>query len=79
MAELSHDLDDDEIVSLIGDDPADVVVCGSTHVPFQRQVEGILVVNVGSVGQAPEGRVAHFTVISPKVEGPEVEPAWIEY
>ena len=60
---ISHDLDDDEIDALIGDDPADVVVCGMSHVPFVREIGGVKIVNVGSVGDAPGGGVAHATFI----------------
>jgi len=52
---LSHDMTDDEISALLGDDPADVVVCGGSHVPFDRTVSGVRVINVGSVGEAPTG------------------------
>ena len=50
---LTHDMSDEEINALIGDDPADVVVCGASHVPFDRMVGGVRVINVGSVGEAP--------------------------
>jgi predicted phosphodiesterase len=52
---LSHDMSDEEISALLGDDPADVVVCGGSHVPFDRMVAGVRVINVGSVGEAPRG------------------------
>jgi predicted phosphodiesterase len=55
---LSHDMSDGEISALLGDDPADVVVCGGSHVPFDRTVGGVRVVNVGSVGEAPRGHAA---------------------
>jgi predicted phosphodiesterase len=64
--ELSDDMTDEELNSLVGDDPADVVVCGMSHVPFDRQVGDVRIVNVGSVGEAPtggHGRVAHATWI----------------
>ena len=51
--ELSHDLEDEEMLALLDDDPADIVICGSTHVPFQRSVGEYHIVNVGSVGAAP--------------------------
>jgi hypothetical protein len=35
--------------------PADVVVCGGSHVPFDRVVRGVRIVNVGSVGESPAG------------------------
>ena len=52
---LTHDMSDDEINALLGDDPADVVVCGMSHVPFDRMVGDVRVINVGSVGEAPDG------------------------
>jgi predicted phosphodiesterase len=73
---LTHDMSDDEINVLLGDDPADVVVCGASHLPFDRMVGGVRVVNVGSVGEAPGGglRVAHATWIESTPRGIHVEP-----
>jgi predicted phosphodiesterase len=72
---LTHDMSDEEINALIGDDPADVVVCGASHVPFDRMVGGVRVVNVGSVGEAPGGgaRIAHATWIESTPRGLNVE------
>lgn len=55
MEPISHDMSDEEISALLGDDPADIVVCGGSHVPFDRVVAGMRVINVGSVGEAPRG------------------------
>jgi predicted phosphodiesterase len=77
--EISHDLSDEEVLALLNDDPADIIVCGSTHVPFQRAVEEYHVVNVGSVGAAPEGQVAHYTVITPKMSGADILQDWVSY
>jgi predicted phosphodiesterase len=52
---ITHDMSDEEISALLGDDPADIVVCGGSHVPFERMVSGVRVINVGSVGEAPRG------------------------
>lgn len=52
---ITHDMSDEEISALLGDDPADIVVCGGSHVPFDRMVSGARVINVGSVGEAPRG------------------------
>ncbi len=84
---LSHDMTDEEIDALLGDDPADVVVCGMSHVPFHREVSGVHVVNVGSIGEAPDGLVtppghgnperpivAHATWIESTPQGIVVEP-----
>ena len=52
---LTLEMSDDELIALLGDEPGDVIVCGSSHVPFQRQVADVQIVNVGSVGEAPGG------------------------
>lgn len=54
---LTHDMSDQEILTLIGDDPADIVVCGGSHVPFDRTVAEVRVINVGSVGEAPSAQL----------------------
>jgi predicted phosphodiesterase len=77
--EISHDLTDEEILPLLADDPADIIVCGATHVPFQRTLGDYHVVNVGSVGAAPEGRVAHYTVLTPRMSGAEILQDWTSY
>jgi predicted phosphodiesterase len=77
--EISQDMDDDEVLALVSDDPADVVVCGASHVPFQRALDGVHVVNVGSVGAAPEGRIAHYSILTPTPGARTVEQNWVEY
>ena len=70
---MAHDMTDEELIALLGDDPADVVVCGATHVPFDRQVAGVRIVNVGSVGEAPGRLHAHGTLIEVVATGYEVD------
>lgn len=77
--EIGHDLSDDEILALLDDDPADIIVCGSTHVPFQRAVTEYHIVNVGSVGAAPEGQVAHYTVLTPRMSSADILQDWVSY
>jgi predicted phosphodiesterase len=73
---LTIDMSDAEINALLGDDPADVVVCGASHVPFDRTVGGVRIVSVGSVGEAPGAgsRIAHATWIESTPRGVHVEP-----
>ncbi|MEU5579036.1 metallophosphoesterase family protein [Streptomyces huasconensis] len=72
--------DDEEVVlvdsrlerwrEVLGGLDADVrtVVCGHTHMPFVRLVDGRLVINPGSVGM-PYGRAgAHWALLGPGVE-----------
>jgi predicted phosphodiesterase len=60
---MSHDMSDEEILALLGDDPADIVVCGGSHVPFDRTVADVRIINVGSVGEAPSGDHADATFL----------------
>jgi predicted phosphodiesterase len=75
---IDHDLDDEQVRELLADDPADIVVCGATHVPFSRTVDDVHVINVGSVGNAPNSNVAHYTLLYPKTTGATVEQTWVE-
>lgn len=77
--EMSHDMSDEELSLLIAGDPADIVACGGSHVPFQRDLPDVRVIGLGSVGESPEGGVAHYTIITPKLEGTLVEQAWVRY
>jgi predicted phosphodiesterase len=47
---------------------ADIVVCGHTHMQFDRRVDRWRVVNAGSVGLAYGGPGAHWLAIGPDVQ-----------
>jgi len=83
---LSFDMTDEEIDAELGDDCGDVVVCGMSHTPFERDIGGVRVINVGSVGEAPDGlkeplaygsegypQVAHATWIESTPQGIQIE------
>jgi predicted phosphodiesterase len=70
---FSHDMTDEELNALVGDEPADIIVCGASHVPFDRQVGDTRIVNVGSVGEAPGGHHAHATFLETSASGVTVE------
>ena len=63
---LTHDMDDETVALMLGDEEADLVLCGGSHVPFDRTVEREIagqrrrtrVINLGSVGEAP-GALRH--------------------
>ena len=78
LTSIGHEMEDEEILLLLADDAADIVVCGGTHVPFQRQVGDLWVVNVGSVGEAAGGGHAQYTVITPKASGADIEQNWVD-
>lgn len=77
--EITHDMDEFEIRALVNDDPADIIICGSSHVPFRIPLEESEILSVGSVGAAPEGKVAHFAVLTPRMDGAEIVQAFVEY
>jgi predicted phosphodiesterase len=82
---LSHDLDDDEFDALLGDESADLIVCGMSHVPFVKDFGDQKVINVGSVGDAPDERdsladepkVAHAVWIESTAAGTTIDPFWV--
>lgn len=77
--EITHDLEEDEVRALLGDEVADFVVCGASHMPFRIPIDEMEVLSVGSVGAAPEGRVAHFAILSPRMDGADVLQSFVEY
>ena len=77
--DLSHDMDDQEIEVMLGGDPADIICSGGSHVCFDRTLDEQRVLGLGSVGQSPEGNVAHFVILSPRLEGTLIERGYIEY
>jgi putative phosphoesterase len=63
---------------LAGTDAA-VVVAGHTHVQFERQVDGIRLVNAGSVGMPYEdGPGAYWALLGPRIELRRTEVAGAE-
>lgn len=61
---------DDEVIDLLGAVTADVVVCGHTHIQYDRRLaNGLRLVNPGSVGLPYEGRRGAFWALL----GPDVE------
>jgi predicted phosphodiesterase len=67
------DMSDDELIALLGDEPGDIIVCGGSHVPFDRTVADVRIVNVGSVGEAPSGDHASAVILTTSQLGISVE------
>lgn len=67
---------DEELVKILGTIDGDVLVCGHTHMQFDRVLPtGLRVVNPGSVGMPYEGRRGAFWAVL----GPDVEFRRSEY
>ena len=61
---------DDQLGTLLGPLDADVLVCGHTHIQFDRVLRsGLRIVNAGSVGMPYQGaRGAYWALLGPDVE-----------
>ncbi len=60
---------DAKVAAALGAIAADTVVCGHTHVQFDRSLDGIRLVNAGSVGMPYEGSPnARWALLGPDVE-----------
>jgi putative phosphoesterase len=67
---------EDHLALLFGHVDADVVVCGHTHVQYDRTLSnGLRIVNPGSVGMPYEGKRGAFWALL----GPEIELRCTEY
>lgn len=77
--DITHDLPDEELEVLLNGEVADVVICGASHIPFERRIEDVHVVSVGSVGESPEGPNAHFTIIQQTVSDVLIDQRWVSY
>ncbi len=75
---MCSDMDDAELSALLGDDPADVVVCGASHVPFCRSIGDVRIISVGSVGESPAMGYAHATIIDASAMGISIEQFDVE-
>jgi predicted phosphodiesterase len=71
---MSVEMDDDELNALLGNDPADIVVCGASHVPFVRALGEVRIVNVGSVGESPTPGVANAAIIESSLTEVAIHP-----
>ncbi|GMV19261.1 MAG: metallophosphoesterase family protein [Polyangiaceae bacterium] len=60
---FSPEMSDDEMNALVGDDMADIIVCGGSHVAFERYLPDVHIVGVGSVGENPAGAFASAALV----------------
>jgi len=58
----------ERVVELFGAVDADLVVCGHTHMQFDRKVDGFRVVNAGSVGMPYGAPGAYWAMLGPGLD-----------
>lgn len=76
---FTEDMTDDELIALLGDEPGDLIVCGGSHVPFERRIADVQIINVGSVGEAPGGDHAHGTIVTTSPTGIAAQPILVKF
>lgn len=59
---------EERLLAVFGECPADVIVCGHTHMQFQRDVGPVRVVNAGSVGMVFGDPGADWLLVGPDVD-----------
>jgi len=69
---FSPEMSDDEMNALVGDDMADIIVCGGCHVAFERRLPDVHIVGVGSVGENPATGFASAALVESSPIGHQV-------
>jgi putative phosphoesterase len=65
---FSAETPEEDVRKLFGDVDADLVVCGHTHMQFDRRIGGLRVVNAGSIGMPYGVPGAYWAMLGPDVE-----------
>jgi putative phosphoesterase len=65
---FSVETPDDRVRELMQGVDADLVVCGHTHMQFDRRVDCLRIINPGSVGMTYGEPGAYWAMVSPEVE-----------
>jgi putative phosphoesterase len=58
----------ERVRTLLAGVDADVMICGHTHMQFDRRIDGIRVVNAGSVGMSSGRPGAYWAMLGPDVQ-----------
>lgn len=75
---FSPEMTDDEMEDLVGNDPANIIVCGGCHIAFERPLETVYIVGAGSVGEAPGGGFASAALVETSQLGHQVRLLHVE-
>ncbi len=77
---MAPDTPDDEVRARFAGCDADLVVVGHIHVPQDRQLDGLHVVNVASVSNpTPPDRHAHYVLLEADAHGYRLESRHVAY
>jgi putative phosphoesterase len=77
---LTPDTPTERLRELAGMADADLVICGHSHQPFTRQVQGVWFINTGSVGRPDDGNPrAAYAILTIEPDVFEVRHYRVEY
>ena len=77
---LTPDTPTKRLRELAGMADADLVICGHSHQPFTRQVQGVWFINTGSVGRPDDGDPrAAYAILTIEPDVFEVRHYRVEY
>jgi predicted phosphodiesterase len=69
-----------QMIRAAGARTGDLIACGHTHVPWRRVVDGVHLLNAGSVGRPKDGDPrACYALVTLAASGPEVEIVRVAY
>jgi predicted phosphodiesterase len=69
---LTRDMSEEELLARMGDEPGDLVICGSSHEQFDGFVADVRIASVGSVGEEPGGQHALGAIVESNQGGFDV-------
>jgi putative phosphoesterase len=77
---LTPDTTDERLITLAEKGDAEVILCGHSHIPFTRQVNGYRYINPGSVGRPDDGDPrASYVILTVKQNDLKVQLFRLEY
>ena len=73
-------LNDEELRALLAPAEADLVIVGHTHVPLDRTVDGVRVVNLGSISNPMRSRLeASYAILEADSNVYDIQMRYVEY
>jgi hypothetical protein len=69
---MTRDMTEEELLARLGDEPGDLVICGSSHEQVDGFVADVRIASVGSVGEAPGGTHAYGAIVESNEGGFDV-------
>lgn len=77
---LYADRPEESVLRLFDDENVDIIICGHTHLPYTRVMDGKCLINAGSVGKPKDGDVrAAYTLIKLTEGSLETEVIRVNY